>query len=158
MKFLKSTAPAHYLRGCAGAFVFALLLGSCDRAPIIGDKKDRTLELATDTIDVPDGTDLHDIVVMTNAQNQDFQPAQLKAAPGDYVRFTTADNRTHAIVFEVTAPEIRTFLETTGQLRSAPLVTKGASWVVALKGAPAGTYAFRCLMHSQTGQLTVAAR
>lgn len=158
MSSLKFAAPVHALRGCAGAFVFMVMIGACDRAPVIGDTKDRTLELAHDTIDVPSGTDLHDIVVKTDPQSRDFTPAHVSAAPGDYVRFTTDDNRTHAIVFEVTAPEIKTFLESKGQLRSAPLVNKGASWVIALQGAPAGTYTFKCLMHNHTGQITVGAR
>jgi plastocyanin len=136
--------------------LFLLLPAACGDAPLIGEKKDRTLELASDTIDLPEGVDLHDVKVQTNAQGKDFDPVQLSAIPGDYLRFTIGDSRTHAIVFEVTAPEIRTFLEQSGQLRSPPLVTNGASWVIALKGAPVGTYAFRCLTHQDTGQLTVA--
>jgi plastocyanin len=80
------------------------------------------------------------------------------AVAGDYLRFTTSDSRTHAIVFEGISPEIKTFLEQSGQLRSPPLVINGASWVIALKNAPPGVYNFRCLMHHETGQLTVAAR
>ena len=135
-----------------------MTLLACENTPLIGDKKDRTLELAGDTIDVPDGTDLHDVVVKTNNQHKDFEPIQLTARPGDYLRFTTDDSRTHAIVFEVADPGIRTFLESSGQLRSPPLLTKGASWVIALKGAPLGAYTFRCLLHNDSGQLTVAAK
>ena len=57
----------------------------------------------------------------------------------------------------MSTPEARAFLEKTGQLRSPPLVTNGASWVITLKDAPLGTYVFRCLNHHDTGQLTVAA-
>jgi plastocyanin len=145
------------LNKCAGAFVLLLFVTACENASLIGDKKDRTLELAGDTIDVPEGVDLHDIKVATN-QSRDFEPAQLKAAPGDYVRFTAGDSRTHAIVFELAAGDARTFLESTGQLRSPPLVNNGASWVIALDKAPLGTYVFRCLMHHHSGQLTVAQR
>jgi plastocyanin len=151
-----SSAPARLLNKCAGAFVLLLFITACDNGLI--DKKDRTLELAADTIDVPAGVDLHDIKVVTDAQSRDFDPVNLKASPGDYVRFTTSDSRTHAIVFDVAAPEIRKFLESTGQLRSPPLVNNGASWVIALDKAPLGTYVFRCLMHNHSGQLTVAAR
>ena len=134
-------------------------MAACENAPLIGGKKqDRTLELNADTIDVPQGTNLHDIAVQTNAQSKDFEPAQLNAARGDYVRFTTGDSRTHAIVFEIPSPEMRAFLEKTGQLRSPPLVTNGASWVITLKDAPAGSYAYRCLMHNDIGQIVVAAR
>jgi plastocyanin len=151
-----SSAPARLLSKCAGAFVLALLVTACENSLI--EKKDRTLELAGDTIDVPEGVDLHDIKIATDAQSRDFEPDNLTAAPGDYVRFTTGDSRTHAIVFEVAAGASRTFLESTGQLRSPPLVNNGASWVIALDKAPVGTYVFRCLMHQHSGQLTVAAR
>jgi plastocyanin len=144
------------LSKCAGAFVLLLFATACDNGLI--EKKDRTLELAADTIDVPEGIDLHDIKVATDAQSRDFEPDNLTAAPGDYVRFTTADSRTHAIVFEVAAGDTRTFLESTGQLRSPPLVNNGASWVLALDKAPVGTYVFRCLMHQHSGQLTIATR
>ena len=135
-----------------------MTLLACDNAPFVGDKKDRTLELAADTIDVPQGSDLHDVAVTTNAQRKDFEPPQVQAKPGDFLRFTTGDSRTHAIVFEVTDANARSFLESSGQLRSPPLVTNGASWVIALKGAPPGTYNFRCLMHNDAGTLTVAAQ
>ena len=156
VKFHCRRAPAHYLSSCAGAFVL-LLLSGCERGPIIGEQKDRTLEIEGDTIDVPSGTDLHDIVVRTSQQSRDFEPSQIQARPGDYLRFTVDDSRTHAIVFEPSAAEARTFLETGGQLRSPPLVTKGTSWVIALKGAPPGQYPFRCVIHNDTGQLTIAA-
>lgn len=146
----------HSLMRCIGVLLLVALSG-CGDSGFIGEKKDRTLELAHDTIDLPSGVDLHDIRVQTNAQSKDFTPVQVAAIPGDYLRFSIADSRTHAIVFEPTSPEARTFLEQSGQLRSPPLVTNGASWVIALKGAPVGTYGFRCLVHHDTGQLTVAA-
>ncbi len=155
MAFESRWAPAHYLGSCAGVLILCLLAG-CTDAPI-GEQKDRTLELQGDTIDVPQGTDLHDVVIRTRDLNKDFEPAQVQAEPGDYLRFTAGDSRTHAIAFEVPASAIRTFLETSGQLRSPPMITKGASWVIALKDAPPGQYPFRCLIHNDAGQLTVAA-
>ncbi|HEY0671409.1 MAG TPA: hypothetical protein VGD27_04030 [Longimicrobiales bacterium] len=157
MKSRNKTAPAHNSIVCAGVFVFCLLVSACENNTLVREKKDRTLELMGDTIDLPPGVELHDVKVFTGAQYQDFEPSQVQARPGDYLRFTTADSRTHAIAFEVTTPEGRSFLESKGQLRSPPLVSKGTSWVVALAGAPLGTYGFRCLMHNDTGQLTVAA-
>jgi plastocyanin len=148
-------APMHSLMRFVGVLFF-LALSGCGDSGFIGEKKDRTLELANDTIDLPSGVDLHDVKVQTNAQSKDFTPAQVTAIPGDYLRFTIGDSRTHAIVFEVSVPEARAFLEQSGQLRSPPLVTNGASWVIALKGAPVGTYGFRCMIHHDTGQLTVS--
>jgi plastocyanin len=156
--YVNCKTPAHRMRLCVGVFVCLAILPACENGPLARDKKDRTLELTGDTIDVPAGVDLHDVAIHTDAQSHDFEPKQLQAAPGDYVRFTTADSHTHAIVFEGVSPEIKTFLENSGQLRSPPLVTKGASWVIALKNAPAGVYRFRCLMHNDAGEVTVAAR
>jgi plastocyanin len=145
-----------YLCSRAGVFICAWLLVACERAPLV-EQKDRTLELAGDTIELPAGVDLHDVGIRTGAQHRDFEPRQVQARTGDYLRFTTQDSRTHAVVFDVGTPELRTFLESTGQLRSPPLVTKGASWVIALKNAPAGNYPFRCLVHNDSGQLIVGA-
>lgn len=156
MRFKCSFAPARYLGSRAGVFVLLLLI-ACERGSIGGEKKDRTLELAGDTIDLPAGVDLHDVSVGATQQNRDFGPVQLQGKPGDYLRFTTGDSRAHAIAFEPATPEQKAFLESTGQLRSPPLITKGASWVIALKNAPIGQYPFRCLVHHDVGQLTVAA-
>jgi plastocyanin len=156
VKFQSSFAPARYLNSCAGVFVLALWLAACENAPLI-EQKDRTLELAGDTIELPAGVDLHDVTVRTGEQYRDFEPHQVQAKAGDYLRFTSQDRRTHAIVFEVTTPALRTFLESTGQLRGPPLVSSGTSWVIALKNAPPGVYHFRCLVHNDIGQLTVTA-
>jgi plastocyanin len=150
------STPAHRLLLCAGV-LFCALLSGCEKGALVGDQKDRTLELLGDTIDLPAGVDLHDVLVRTGAQYKDFDPPQVQAKPGDYLRFTTGDSRTHAIVFEVTDPQLRSFLESKTQLRSPPLVSKGTSWVVALQDAPAGTYGFRCLVHNDRGQLIVDA-
>ena len=151
---LSSFAPARYFTSCAGAFVCALLAAACENAPLV-EQKDRTLELAGDTIELPAGVDLHDIEIRTGQQHRDFEPRALQAKPGDYLRFTARDSRSHAIVFDVTQPAQRAFLESTGQLRSPPLVTNGTAWVIALKDAPPGNYPFRCLVHNDSGQLTV---
>jgi plastocyanin len=151
-----SFAPARYLGSRAGVFVL-LVFGACENAPLI-EQKDRTLELAGDTIELPADVDLHDVEIRTGEQHRDFEPKQVQAKPGDYLRFTSRDTRTHAIVFEVTDPTLRAFLESTGQLRSPPLINNGTSWVIALKDAPAGTYPFRCLVHNDTGQLSVTAK
>ena len=155
MTLRSSLAPARSFTSCAGAFVCALVVLACEKAPLI-EQQDRTLELAGDTIDLPAGVDLHDVRIRTGEQYRDFEPHQVQAKSGDYLRFTTQDSCTHAIVFDVTQPQLRAFLENTGQLRSPPLVTTGTSWVIALKDAPPGSYPFRCLVHQDAGQLTVS--
>ena len=94
------------------------------------------LELAADTVQLPDSIVAH---------------------PGDVVRFTAGDGATHALAFDGAslAAEARTFLERTSQMRSPPLITEGATWIISLADAPAGTYRFRCLTHNAAGALTV---
>lgn len=139
----------------AGALV-VLAAAACDAVPGSGPP---VLELANDTIQLESGVSLIDITVRRSAEG-DFDPAVAEAQTGDVVRFVAEDNGGHAIVFESTslASDVREFLERTAQMRSPPLITSGASWVVTLAGAPAGDYPFRCSTHGESGRLTVAAR
>jgi plastocyanin len=132
------------------------LIAACEAPP---DSGPRMLELANDTILLEEGVSLVDVKVRRSAEG-DFDPAAVEAHTGDVVRFVADDNGGHAIVFESTAlaGDVREWLERTGQLRSPPLITSGASWVVTLDGAPAGDYPFRCSTHSASGRLSVAAR
>ncbi len=153
MIFPQLTTPAHRLFLCAGVFVMCLAGAACENAGI--PEGDRTLELANDTIVLPPGVNLHDVAVRTGNGYKDFTPADVQAKPGDYLRFKTADNRTHSLVLEAATPEQKAFLESKNQLRSPPLVSNGASWVVVLQDAPAGTYVFRCQVHNDSGRLVV---
>ena len=80
MPWHSSFAPARFLTSCAGAFVCALLAAACENAPLV-DQKDRTLELAGDTIELPAGVDLHDIaVVLLYEPVSGIDPARLAGA------------------------------------------------------------------------------
>jgi plastocyanin len=149
-------APARH-PARAGALVVLAVCAACDSAP--GEAGRRVLELANDTIRLEAGVSLVDVNVRRGADG-DFEPATIEAQTGDVVRFIAADNGGHAIVFESTAlaSDVREYLESTGQMRSPPLITSGSSWVVALDGAPGGAYPFRCSTHNATGRLTVGAR
>ena len=137
--------------------MLALVL-SCDDVPGV-DAGPRTLELANDTIQLEQGVSLVEVEVR-RAADGDFDPAAPEAHPGDVIRFAAADNGGHAIVFESTAlaADARDWLERTGQMRSPPLITSGAAWVVTLDGAPPGDYPFLCSTHGTRGRLTVSAR
>lgn len=141
--------------GRAGALVVLIAL-ACDAAPGGGPP---VLELANDTIQLGPGVSLLDVNVGRSADG-DFDPAMVEAHTGDIVRFVSEDNGGHAIVFESTAlaADVREFLERSAQMRSPPLITSGASWVVTLEDAPAGDYPFRCSTHGESGRLSVAAR
>ncbi|HEX2167261.1 MAG TPA: plastocyanin/azurin family copper-binding protein [Longimicrobiales bacterium] len=145
-------APA---RRIARAGALAILVAACDEVPGAGPP---VLELANDTITLQEGASIVDVTVQRTAES-DFDPAAVEAQTGDVVRFVAGDNGSHAIVFESRAlqPDVREYIERTGQMRSPPLLTNESSWVVTLEGAPAGEYPFRCSTHGQRGLLSVSA-
>lgn len=155
MNLYHTTAPARRLFVCAGVLFCCLSACSKDNGKVkAGASGDRTLELTGDTVDLPKGVTLHDVVVKFNTSS-DFAPQSTTAKQGDVVRFTTDDTRTHAL--EITAPtdQARQALESSGQRRSPPLVSKGQAWVVSLKGIPAGTYTVSCISHGGTASIIV---
>jgi plastocyanin len=165
---IPAMAPARTAR--AGVFLFgrsgALLtllfaLTACDRVPGIGggDEGPRVLELDHDTIRLEGGVRLIDVAVRRQADG-DFDPAHVEARQGDVIRFTSEDRAGHAITFvgaELPA-DTHEFLDRTGQMRSPPFITDGASWVITLESAPPGEYPFHCTTHDVRGRLTVTAR
>jgi len=147
-------APARLLLA-AGAALF--LQTGCDRMRDAVDDGPRVLELSHDTIQLAAGVRLVDVKVVRTAQG-DFEPAAIDAKVGDVVRFTADDHGGHALVFDAAhAGPQREFLERTGQMRSPPLISRGAAWVITLDGAVPGVYRFRCTTHDVPGQITVAA-
>jgi plastocyanin len=144
----------------AGACVLAVLaLAACDRAGLPGrDEGPRVLELEHETIRLDAGQRLVQVQVRRTAAG-DFEPDIVEANVGDYVRFTAGDGAGHAIAFVGTAlpPQAREFLDSTGQVRSPPLITADASWVITLEGAPPGDYPFHCTTHNAPGRLQVRA-
>lgn len=152
----RTGAPARRLVR-AGALVLSAMSAACADAP--GDEGPRVLELSHDTIQLESGVALVDVAVR-RAENGDFEPAMIEAGVGDVVRFTAGDRGGHAISFEGSSlgADARAWLEQTGQLRSPPLITSDAAWVITLDGAPAGEYPFRCTTHNTAGRLTVTAR
>jgi len=137
---------------CVGVLFFCSLAG-CDKTANIGSD-DRTLELAGGTIHLDAGVALHDMGVKSSRKG-DFSPQQITAKVGDVVRFTSRDTRTHALRITAPTAEGRTVLQSSGQLRSPPLVERGQAWVVSLKGLPAGTYTVSCLSHAGAASLIV---
>jgi hypothetical protein len=153
VKVLSRTAPARALKACAGAFVFCISIAACDEAPRLGGG-DRTLELNADTVTLEAGTNLHDIQVKSGG-NGDFAPTSITARSRDIVRLTSADTRTHALTITAPTTEATSVLEASGQRRSPPLVAQGQSWVVSVKGLPAGAYVVSCLSHAGTATIQV---
>jgi plastocyanin len=143
------------------ALLMMLSMAACDRVPVIGgsDEGPRVLELDHDTIRLEGGVRLIDVAVRRNADG-DFDPPHIEARQGDVIRFTSQDRAGHAIAFlgAELAVDVQDFLARTGQMRSPPFITDGASWVITLEDAPAGEYQFHCTTHDARGRLTVTAR
>jgi plastocyanin len=108
-----------------------------------------TIQLDTAEVNLAGGQ-VHEIVIAGAAATDSIAPTGVRARPGDALRFTTADHRTHAMAFEADRldPAIREYLDATNQLRGPPLVNRGAAWVVVLEGAPPGRYPFLCRAHN----------
>lgn len=144
----------HTLKVCAGVFVFCAVLTACEDGVRLGKSGPRTLELEADTVQLESGVTLHDVKIISTPAG-DFDPAVVTAKSGDVVRFTSADNRTHALAIQPPNDAAQTVLAAAGQLRSPPLVANGTAWVVSLKGLPAGTYTVSCISHAGTAAINV---
>lgn len=146
----RPTAPERAPRFGA-VFLILMALAGCGE----GHHSARELRLDSQVVRLPRGTRVHDVALQ--ADSADAEPIVVHAAPGDIVRFTTRDNRTHAVAFDADAlsADARGFLQRTSQLSGPPLTDAGSSWIVNLDGAPPGRYPFRCLSHGRRGVLIV---
>lgn len=157
MRFIGSVAPARQFVRVGAFLILAGALSACDRVP--GVDGPRVLELLNDTIQLADSVRLVEVTVERSAAG-DFEPASIEARSGDVIRFTAADRGGHAISFDGARLDAgaRQFLERTGQLRSPPLITTDAAWIITLDDAPPGQYPFRCTTHGAQGVLLVSER
>lgn len=137
---------------CVAAF---LACGGEGRGPASSRHR---LPLGRDTLDLGSGVTVHDVRLGGTGAGTSIQPETVRAVTGDVVRFVAADSRGNAVTFQDSAlsPAARQFLVSSRQLRGPPLITTGASWVISLKDAPAGTYPFRSLTRDAGGVLLVA--
>jgi plastocyanin len=159
-----SPAPARPFLRLAGAVVLALALplAACDSGNGFagGDEKGpRVLELAGDTLQVPDSVRVATVRI-DRSRLDELDPAESTIRTGDLLRFIAQDAGTHAIAFDGDAmtDEARAFLQKTGQLRSPPFLQKGSTWVMSFKDAPVGRYPYRCPTHGVQGVINVVSR
>lgn len=141
-------------RGRSGALHLALLIaalaGGCDA--VAGGSE---IELDSGSVSVAGS--VHEVEIGGAGAVDSIAPTRVEASPGDAVRFVVADRRPHALMFTVDAlaPDVREYLESTGQLRGPPLVNEGSSWVILLSDAPPGRYPFYCRSHDAHGEVIV---
>ena len=118
----------------------ALLLTGCgDRVP----PELQPDELLRTELGLTEDDEVHR-VVLTSAAAERARPDSVSLPPGAWVEFVSGDWRLHEVRFELDglAPEARTFLESTDQVASPPLVDRDARFVVSFADAPAGRYPF----------------
>lgn len=134
-----------------GAVLLILMaLAACGE----GHQSAPELRLDSQVVRLPRGARVHDVALQ--ADSADAQPIVVHAEPGDIVRFTTRDNRTHAVAFGAALSDAaRAFLQRTSQLSGPPLTDAGSTWIVNLADAPPGRYPFRCLSDGRRGVLIV---
>lgn len=146
----RSRAPER-VRRFGALFLTLVALDACGG----GHSSSRDLRLDSQVVRLPRGTQIHQ--VRLNADSADASPIVVHASPGDVVRFSPVDDRSHAVAFDVQAlsADARAFLQRTSQLSGPPLTDTASSWVVNLAGAPPGRYPFRCLSHDRRGVLIV---
>ena len=110
-----------------------------------------------EVVQLPEGSQRHDIHLEGVGAQTEISPATVDATPGDAVAFVAADAVTHSIVFladRLDSAQVA-FLESSGQMRGPPLLSEDASWIVSLSDAPAGDYRFACALHGGQGVIRV---
>lgn len=135
--------------------LFLLLLLSFTACEEIGLGSGATIALDSAEVSIPGR--VHDVRLGRDPEAGAAALDSVRARPGDAVQFIALDRHPHAPTFVAAEldPDVRAFLERTGQLRGPPLVSKDARWVVLLEGAPAGRYPFTCRTHDVAGVLVV---
>ena len=119
----------------------------------------RVLQLDSGQLQLPDSVRMV-VVQLDRSLPGDLKPAHVEVRVGDIVRFESRDAAAHALAFDgaLLEPGARHFLESTGQLRSPPLLAAGNAWVVSFAQAPPGEYPYVCTTHGGKGRITVQPR
>lgn len=101
---------------------------------------------------LPAGALLHRVTLGGKGAQEHAVPTRIQAFPGDGVEFRSVDHRVHTVEFlaDSLTVEVREFLESSGQIASPPLVTRGSRFVLRLQNAPVGLYFFMSEGHGGT--------
>lgn len=130
--------------------VLILLAAACAGEP------DRTLQ-PDSVLQAELGLTLDDRVfrvAVTGGERERAEPAALSIEPGAYVEFHTTDWLVHEIIFDTDSLGVaqRSFLESTDQVASPPLIERASRYVLSFAGAPPGRYAYRLEGNGRPGR------
>jgi plastocyanin len=137
--------------GLLSFLILLLPLSGCGRA--VGGGADAAVE-DVESLGLPSGAQLHRITLGGRGSEEHAVPTLIQAEPGDGVEFRTVDHRVHTLTFpaDSLSPEVLAFLDSTGQMASPPLVTRGSRFIVRLQNAPPGRYFFVSEGHGGTAR------
>lgn len=139
------------MRG-AGLLAFLLLvLGMTGCGSSREEIPDAELERAR-ALGLPSGARLYRVTLGGRGAREHVVPTLITVRPGDGVEFFTADHRVHTVTFlpDSLTPAAHVFLESSGQLRSPPLVARGTRFILRFQDAPPGRYPFVSEGHGGT--------
>ncbi len=116
----------------------AICLTSCSGDPGLHPDDVLRLELG-----LGDRDQVHRVVIR-GGDRERADPLETVVTSGSYVEFVTADWLVHEILFELDSLSIaaRTFLESTDQVASPPLISQDSRYVVHFADGPPGRYPF----------------
>lgn len=121
--------------------VLPVVLGGCRGS---GESVPNASMEAARALGLPSGAELHRVTLGGRGSDEHAVPTRIEASPGDGVEFQTVDHRVHTLKFlaDSLTYEARAFLESTGQMASPPLVSRGARFILRLQNAPLGRYLY----------------
>lgn len=92
-----------------------------------------------------DDRPVHRVILGGRGAEEHVAPSRLRVPRGAVIEFVAADGRVHTVDFPEDSLELEVahFLRRTSQLRSPPLVDRGARFILSLERAPLGRYRFR---------------
>jgi plastocyanin len=132
--------------GLLPLLILSAILGGCGES---GDGVPDGTSESVQALGLPAGAQLHQITLGGRGAEEHVVPTRIEASPGDAVEFRTVDHRVHNVSFiaDSLTLEVHAFLESTGQMASPPLVSRGSRFILRLQNAPSGRYLFRSEGH-----------
>lgn len=129
---------------------FAFVLGGCEPPPdpdLVPDERLRA------ELGLTERDRVH-TVALRSGVGERSDPASLEVLVGDLVQFVSIDWMVHEVHFELDSvgAAARTFLESTMQAASPPLLQRDARFVLTFAGAPPGRYPYRLEGNREEGR------